>query len=93
MGHDISFAEKGKRTSQRLRYRNGYYSRTLVPRVGKLELRVLQDRHGRFRMEIFERNQRCEVALSFFSGYFYCLLTRFDRHRSDQPITAIASSF
>ncbi len=56
-------AEKGERTSQRLGYRSGYYLRTLVTRVGKLELRVPQDRQGRFRTEIFERYQRSEKAL------------------------------
>jgi len=56
-------AEKGERTGQRLGYRSGYYSRTLVTRVGKLELRVPQDRQGKFRTEIFERYQRSEKAL------------------------------
>jgi len=56
-------AEKGERTSQRLGYRSGYYSRTLVTRVGKLELRVPQDRQGKFRTEIFDRYQRSEKAL------------------------------
>lgn len=56
-------AEKSERTSQRVGYRSGYYSRTLVTRVGKLELRVPQDRQGRFRTEIFERYQRSEKAL------------------------------
>ena len=32
-------AAKGERTEERLGYRAGYYSRTLVTRVGKLELR------------------------------------------------------
>ena len=44
-------------------YRPGYYGRTLVTRVGKLELRVPQDRQGRFRTEVFERYQRSEKAL------------------------------
>jgi putative transposase len=35
----------------------------LVTRVGKLELRVPQDRQGRFRTEVFERYQRSEKAL------------------------------
>jgi len=35
-----SGAEKGERTAARLGYRSGYYTRTLVTRVGKLELRV-----------------------------------------------------
>jgi putative transposase len=56
-------AEKSERTSQRLGYRSGYYPRTLVTRVGKLELRVPQDRQGKFRTEIFERYQRSEKAL------------------------------
>src|SRR5215471_9413906 len=56
-------AEKGERTPNRVGYRAGYYGRTLVTRVGKLELRVPQDRQGRFRTEIFERYQRSEKAL------------------------------
>lgn len=56
-------AEKGQRTPNRLGYRSGYYSRTLTTRVGKLELRVPQDRQGRFRTEVFERYQRSEKAL------------------------------
>ncbi len=56
-------AGKGQRTPQRLGYRSGYYSRSLVTRVGKLELRVPQDRHGRFSTELFERYQRSEKAL------------------------------
>lgn len=56
-------AEKGERTEGRVGYRSGYYNRTLVTRVGKLELRVPQDRHGRFSTEVFERYQRSEKAL------------------------------
>jgi len=56
-------AEKGERTPNRLGYRAGYCSRSLVPRVGKLEPRVPQDRQGRFRTEVFERYQRSEKAL------------------------------
>jgi putative transposase len=56
-------AEKGERTVARVGYRSGYYPRTLVTRVGKLELRVPQDRHGRFRTDVFERYQRSEKAL------------------------------
>jgi putative transposase len=56
-------AAKGERTTSRAGYRSGYYGRTLVTRVGKLELRVPQDRQGRFRTEIFERYQRSEKAL------------------------------
>ncbi|MGO4527346.1 IS256 family transposase [Microvirga sp. 2MCAF35] len=60
---DALQAEKGERTSARLGYRSGYYTRTLVTRVGKLELRVPQDRDGRFSTELFERYQRSEQAL------------------------------
>ena len=56
-------AEKGERTATRLAYRSGYYSRSLVTRVGALELRVPQDRAGRFSTELFERYQRSEKAL------------------------------
>jgi transposase-like protein len=41
-------AEKSERTAGRLGYRSGYYGRTLITRIGKLELRVPQDRGGRF---------------------------------------------
>jgi len=62
-------AAKGERTGNRLGYRAGYFGRTLVTRVGKLELRVPQDRQGRFRTEVFERYQRsldlaCRCALN-----------------------------
>jgi len=62
---DTLAAEKGERTVARLGYRSGYYSRTLITRVGKLELRVPQDREGRFLTElfVFERYQRSEQAL------------------------------
>jgi hypothetical protein len=60
---DALGAETGERTGARLGYRSGYYTRTLVTRVGKLELRVPQDRDGRFSTELFERYQRSEQAL------------------------------
>jgi len=56
-------AGKGERADGRLGYRSGYYGRTLITRVGKLELRVPQDRDGRFSTELFERYQRSERAL------------------------------
>ena len=56
-------AEKGERTGTRVSYRSGYYSRSLITRVGTLELRVPQDRMGRFSTELFERYQRSEKAL------------------------------
>ena len=45
-------AEKGERAAGRQGYRSGYYGRTLITRVGKLELRVPQDRTGRFSTEL-----------------------------------------
>jgi len=56
-------AEKGERSPGRLGYRSGYYGRALVTRVGKLELRIPQDRQGHFSTQIFERYQRSEKAL------------------------------
>ena len=56
-------AGKSERTASRLGYRAGYYNRMLVTRVGHIELRVPQDRQGRFRTEVFERYQRSEKAL------------------------------
>jgi putative transposase len=54
---------KGERSETRVSYRSGYYSRSLITRVGTLELRVPQDRMGRFSTELFERYQRSEKAL------------------------------
>src|SRR6201985_2193256 len=56
-------AQKSERTPNRVGYRSGYYGRTFITRVGKLELRVPQDRQGRFGTEVFERYQRSEKAL------------------------------
>jgi transposase-like protein len=60
---DALGAEKGERSPGRLGYRSGYYGRSLVTRVGKLELRIPQDRQGQFSTQIFERYQRSEKAL------------------------------
>jgi putative transposase len=60
---DALGAEKGERTPGRVGYRSGYYRRSLVTRVGKLELRIPQDRQGHFSTQIFERYQRSEKAL------------------------------
>ena len=50
---DALGAGKSERTPERLGYRAGYYGRTLITRVGKLELRVPQDRQGHFSTERF----------------------------------------
>ena len=56
-------AQKGERTDGRLGYRSGYYPRGLLTRAGRLELRVPQDRAGKFSTDVFERYQRSEKAL------------------------------
>jgi len=56
-------AERYERTDGRKSYRSGYYRRGLITRVGRLELRVPQDREGRFSTELFARYQRSEQAL------------------------------
>lgn len=56
-------AAKSERNKGRYGYRAGYYDRSLITRVGKLEIRVPQDREGRFSTELFERYQRSEKAL------------------------------
>lgn len=60
---DTLGAGKGERSQGRLGYRSGYYERSLITRVGKLELRVPQDRQGHFSTQVFERYQRSEKAL------------------------------
>ena len=56
-------AAKSERTEGRQGHRSGYYPRQLVTRVGTMELRVPQDRQGRFSTQLFERYQRSEKAL------------------------------
>ena len=57
-------ADKGERTSERQGYRAGYYPRTLITRVGKLELRVPQDRRG----AVLDRAVRALPALGEGAG-------------------------
>lgn len=52
-----------ERAEGRRGYRAGYYTRSLITRVGTLELRVPQDREGNFSTDIFDRYQRSEKAL------------------------------
>ena len=56
-------AERSERVDGRLGYRSGFYSRSLITRVGTIELRVPRDRSGLFSTELFERYQRSERAL------------------------------
>jgi transposase-like protein len=52
-----------ERVEGRLGYRSGFYRRRLVTRVGTIELRVPQDRGGRFSTQVFESYGRSEKAL------------------------------
>ncbi len=56
-------ASSGERTDKRKGYRAGYYRRSWITRVGKVELAVPRDRSGQFSTELFERYQRSEKAL------------------------------
>ena len=51
-------AERSERVGSRLGYRSGFYSRSLITRVGTIELRVPRDRFGLFSTELFDRYQR-----------------------------------
>ncbi len=64
-------AVKSERTPERRGYRSGHYSRELTTRVGQVELRIPQDRQGRFNTELFERYQRSEKALVSALGEMY----------------------
>ena len=56
-------AAKSERTGARRGYRSGSYPRSLSMKVGTVELKVPQDRDGRFSTAVFERYQRSEKAL------------------------------
>jgi len=60
---DFLGAGPGERTESRSGYRAGYYGRSLVTRIGKLELRIPRDRGGEFSTALFERYARSEKAL------------------------------
>jgi transposase-like protein len=55
---------------------NYFYGRTLITRIGKLELRVPQDRAGRFSTELFERYQRSERVLVAVLAEMYVQVSR-----------------
>src|ERR1700676_4485866 len=50
-------AAKSERTMGRNGYRSGYYGRSLITRVGKLELRGPQDRSGQFSTGLSARSE------------------------------------
>lgn len=51
-----------ERTSGRRDYRNGYYDRDLVMKIGRVKLRVPRTREGDFSTSVFEKYARCEQA-------------------------------
>ena len=55
-------AEKDERATGRQRYRSGYYGRTLITRIGKLELRV--PRHIRARRTLLSSRSPCPGSVS-----------------------------
>jgi transposase-like protein len=60
---EVLGVKKGERSYARLGYRSGYYQCLLITRVAIVELRVPQDRAGRFSTELFGRHQHSEKAL------------------------------
>ena len=65
-------AEKGERASGRQGYRSGYYGRTLITRVGKLELRVPQSLpRRRPGIERDVSRPSCSNAISVRSGRWW----------------------
>ena len=56
-------ADKSERTATRRGYRSGYYSRDLTIMAGDIELRVPQERSGKFSTKVFQRHRRSEKAL------------------------------
>ena len=74
---EFEMGEAGRHAERRadrrmLSYRSGYYARILITRLGKLELRVPQDRNGPFCTEIFERYQHSEKVGEQGLGLRHC---------------------
>ena len=58
-------AEWGECTPERKGYRNGYYTRDLVTKTGRIEdLSVPRDREGQFHTQVFERYGRYEPEVA-----------------------------
>ncbi len=58
-------AEWGECTPERKGYRNGYYTRDLVTKTGRIEdLSVPRDREGQFHTQVFERYGRYEPEIA-----------------------------
>lgn len=79
-------AGRYERGDGRRGYRSGHYRRSLITRVGKLELRVPQDRNGQFSTEVFERFSRSEKPLttSLMEMYVHGVSTRKVKHITEE---------
>ena len=86
-----AIVRKRENEPKRLGYRSGSYPRSLITRVGKLELSIPQDRQGRFSTEIFERYQRSEKALVAALTEMY--IQGYRRVRSKQSAKSSAAQF
>src|SRR3546814_4219418 len=80
-------AGKSERSDARLGYRSGHYPRTLVTRVGKLELRVPQDRAGRFSTELRSEEHTSELQSLMRISYAVFCLKKKNKHLATTPQT------
>ena len=87
-----------ERAEGRQGYRSGYYRRRLITRLGKIELRVPQDRAGRFSTPMFESYARSEKALvaalaqMYVQGVSTRKVARSPRHCADTSSAPPASA-
>ena len=80
-------AERSERTGPGLATAAAFTAARLITRVGTLELRVPQDRAGRFSTDLFERYQRSEKAL------VGALAEMYVQGVSTRKVKAVTSSF
>ena len=85
---EVIGAGPGERTAERSGYRAGYYSRSLVTRIGKLELRVPRDRDGRFSTVSGAAQPQCRRTASTCANVLklWPALWGFIAHAGVQPI-------
>lgn len=60
---DYINAQRYERSSSRMDYRNGYYEREYVTKLGRIRLTVPRTRTGEFSTEIFQKYKRMDQAL------------------------------
>lgn len=75
---DYISAGSHERSDERQDYRNGFYTRELLMKVGRITLRVPRTRNGDFHTEVFERYQRSEKSflLAIMDMFFKGISTR-----------------